>query len=169
MSKGGTIDSIVEKEKGLKEISKAVSKQYENRPIELKKEPVYTEGKKIGTDGANEHDYAQEKGIEVDYSKLFEHMGVKKEQKYGEGGEAEKAQQVEERKGEMQPREIMEFVDDTFTEEMMRAGNRTNYEDKERFYRAIVFSENSVWFKYQESSSGFRHRNTNFSLNNMLN
>lgn len=153
------------------EISKAIQGQYENRVIEIKKEKdtVYFGDKPIGTDGANEHDYAREQGIKLDYSKLWGHMGAQKEQKQGDGQEGERLQQKEERKGEMEVKEIMEFVDNTFTEEMMRAGNRTSYEDKERFYKAIMFPEGGVWFRYQEATSSFRHRNTNFSLHNLLN
>ncbi len=154
------------------EISQAIEGQYADpgRTVEIKREKgsIYLGDKLIGTDGANEHDYAQEQGIKLDYSKLFEGLGSGVKKNVEEEAQVKELQQ-EERKGEMEVREIIKFVDDTFAEEMMRAGNRTNYEDKERFYRAIMFPEGGVWFRYQEATSALRHRNTNFNLNNMLN
>lgn len=154
------------------EISKAIEGQYADpgRTVEIKREKgsIYFGDKKIGTDGANEHDYAQEQGIKVDYSKLFEGLGSGVKKNTEEGAQVQELQK-EERKGEMEVEEIRRFVDDTFTEEMMRTGSRTNYQDKERFYTAIMFPEGGVWFRYQEATSAFRHRNTNFNLNNLLN
>ncbi len=155
-----------------KEISQAIQGQYADpgRTVEIKREKgsIYLGDKPIGTDGAYEDFHLKEKGIKLDYSKLFEHMGVKKDPKHETEESQTREQQKEERKGAMQPKEITKFVDETFMEEMMRMGNRTSYEDKERFYRAIMFSEEGVWFRFRLASAPVRG-DCNFSLSYMLN
>lgn len=158
-----------------KEISKAIKGQYADpgRTVEIKREKgsIYLGDKPIGTDGANEHDYAQEKGIKVDYSKLFKDLGsgVKKTNETEETQVQE--QQKEERPGEMKIMEMMETMDEMYIESAIPSGgNHVDYQKKEGLDYALQTSPHKmVWFKFWEESSSVRTKNTNFSLNNMLN
>lgn len=159
MKEGGLETAVKKDAKGLKEINSAISKQYENKPIELKREPVYTENVK-GSDGAYEHEHLKE--TKVDYSKLFEHMGKQQEKDYQQEA-AQEQKKVEERKAEMQVKEFREFFDDYVSKSFFQSVERTSPEDSERFSMAMMFPEGKIWFDYEQATAMIRTKDINIS------
>lgn len=168
----GSIDDKVDYKTSAKtEIDKAISKQYDNRiTFEIKPAIYGSEKKPIGTDGAYEHQYAKDQGLKVDYSKLWEHMGQKKEFKQDTEKIQEKPTQVEERRGELEVKEMMETMDEMYVESSIRSGgSHVSYDRKEGMDYALQTSPHKlVWFKFWEQSSPYRTSNTNFSVHNLL-
>ncbi|MCK4590019.1 MAG: hypothetical protein KAT77_06245 [Nanoarchaeota archaeon] len=160
--KEGSIDTKVKDNK--KEIDQAISGQYDNKDtvIEITPTEYGSENKPIGTDGAYEHQYGQEHlGLKVDYSKLWEHMGQKKEPAQNTEETSEKPEQVEERKGDMEIIEMMETMDEIYVESAIPSGgSHVDYESKEGLDYALQTSPHKlVWFKFWEESSPWRDRN----------
>lgn len=158
--KGGTIDSIVEKESSNKsEISSAVEGQYENRPIELKKpEPVYVESESAGTDGVYEDSHLRELGISKEkiYDEATGNAGDKKDYQIEES----KSENKEEKDGEMSTEEARENMKKVMIESMMKTGDKISYQDRERLDTAMKF--NKVWIDYELATSPIRTSDFNF-------
>lgn len=165
-----SIDTVVEKNKNIKEISSAIAGQYDSRPIEIKRTPsgIYNNPKPAGTDGAYEHQYHQEQGIKVDYSKLWEHLGAKKSQAQ-QAEEIVHRQQTQERKGEMQITEMTDFVEGYMIKTLFQSGDRVDYEDKERFVYKAMFPEGKVWLFYKQRDSVWGTGDFNLSLTDFRN
>lgn len=168
---GGSIDDKVKDSNSIaearKEISAAVSKQYENKAIELKKEPNYFENKKIGTDGANEHDYAQERGIKLDYNKLFDYLGPKSQNPGTEVSES-KTSTIEERAGEMRNEEMEKSINRAMmTAVMGQTGDHIPPQEKERLDYKMIFEK--VLAEFFRKNAAIRTDDININQYNFMN